>query len=688
MKFSWKWLNDILNLKNTNLKNAISCLTLAGFEIENIEVLYIEPNTKDYIIDITITTNRVDIYSLVGLAREISSILNLSLPTEYQHIYRYNKCILKNTNKKIKYQSSSDLYIDQITHITNNQSPKWLIDYLKTYKLKTENLFNDTTEYIKIKWGHGINIINKNTPNNTYFKELFYKINQHDKNINLKFNPSNKVDIYSKKNIKFNQKILPIERYKRFTINNDKQIIIICSNYRINHLKQNTKLIKENDKYDLIKAHREALNILRTYTKGIHGQSYKYRKALHNTPRVEITKVQINQVLGYLQKDKNYILTNKKILNTLNELHFKPKYKNTEKKFIVQIPLPRIHDIKRPIDVIEEIARIYGFNKFKDDLPAISTEGHTSKKAHILKNIRHIFRNLGLYEVINYSLMKKVSNNLNHSINIYNPLMQEQSIMRQNLALNLINKTQYNTSKNWNIAVFEIGRIFKYVNSNSNQYEENTHLAGLIAGRNNNRNNWADKPNNINWFKTKGLIEEFFEKLDTKIAWEPYSESKNVNQRMYIFNIIDTKQTAIIYHKLSLTKIGILGKVKKHKDALESYKYLFEINLDLLIKKMHTSLNLNYRFHKYSLYPNVTRDISIQLKKTEYIKDIQNKILINRNPLIESINIFNEYKAEQMKNIRHVGLRITYRSYIKTLGENDIQILNKEIDKILQQYLI
>ena len=658
MKFSWKWLNEIIDLKHLSLQEITDKLILAGFEINSIDNI---PEIKDKVIDIDITSNRQDVCSIIGLAREISSIINVPM-NEKIHYQDFN--LSRYEDKQQLYKSIQDLCIDNISYIKNKTSPIWLKNYLKGCSIETDNIFNDVIKYTKVKWGYEIEVFDTEKTE------------------------SNNVDI----NLISNH----VTRYK---IKNTFNIILLGRTYKIEDLKKSTSSNKNfpapfaqniniYSRYDFIQAYNEALNILRIYTKGIHSKSFISIKGQINNRIIYLDKKAIQNTLGYtIRKPNNYLHT-VEILQKLEQLHFKAKYHHISKKFIIHVPEHRANDIKRPIDIIEEISRIYGFNKFYSNLPAIITKGDLSIQEKTIKKIRKTLRDIGLNEVLNYSLEKTPIKLSNKKIKIYNPIIQDQGILQNNIYSNLIRTKKYNINqKNLNTEIFEIGRTFTNQTETKGKYEEQIKVAGLIGNNNFTRIGWDKKPHALNWFQAKGTLEEFFEKIKADILWIPLNEKNITFFNSDLISIIHKKRTACICNKINEEIIGIFGELKEDKNFLNCSSYIFEIDVNLLIETIKSSKNIDCIFKGYSTYPSITRDISIKLNATEYVSEIKSKILQRNNPLIESVDIFNEYKNQYNLNKRNIGLRITYRAKNTTLQEEDINILNEQINDLLKAYI-
>lgn len=650
MKFSWKWLNDTINLKDITLQEVIDRLTLAGFEIDSIQNI---KDTNDKIIDISITANRQDTSCIMGIAEEISCIFNIP---------QNNKSSYINESK-----FTQNLCIDTIRKIKNTTSPRWIIHYLKGCEIKSNHIFDDIIQYIKIKWGIAIDIFDAEKVNSKAIEHLFSKLKNSTIN-STSINNQLKYDIATQDIIIY----MKTDNYKHL----DK--IQADNTNTTDHVNQ-----KNNSElhHNSIQAYNEALKLLNIYTKGIQGKTYRHLTTKYNENKIYLKKKKIYQTLGKTKnRFKNFLSTNH-ILQILQQLYLRPTYDNITKEFIVHIPEYRSKDLLRPIDIIEEIGRIYGFNEFKSIKPNKIKQGTISKKTKNLKKAHKILRDIGLSEVVNYSFNQQ-DTNINHQrIEIYNPLIKDQSHLQYSIALNLINTNIYNINQNIiNNEFFEIGRIF-YLNNQ--EYQENIQITGLIGNNYFNRNSWTNKPTSMHWLQAKGLLEILFERMFANITWQPYYKQK---QNAFISSIkehINVEKSSYILNQKTKEIIGILAELKQENYKIEHLKYVFEINFDLLNKSIQDSTNMEYLFKSYSTYPSITRDISISLSKFSYINEIKDKILNKNYPFVESVNIFNEYKTSSTQYNRKIGLRIIYRSKNRTLKENDIIATHQNIYDLL-----
>nr|YP_010952304.1 phenylalanine-tRNA ligase beta subunit [Gloiopeltis furcata]WMP13973.1 phenylalanine-tRNA ligase beta subunit [Gloiopeltis furcata] len=365
---------------------------------------------------------------------------------------------------------------------------------------------------------------------------------------------------------------------------------------------------------------------------------------------------------------------------------FDPYYKNNF--FCVTVPEYRKRDIRRAIDVVEEIGRIYGFEKFIHKIPQYKKRGSFSKINIVMKSIRLKLRSMGLHEIVSYSLQNRSNN---RAVNLYNPLIEEQSKLRNSLIYNLLDAREYNLKQAaLCLECFEIGRVF---HKTANTITEQINVAGLIGSPSFSRRSWSNKSESLSWFQAKGMLEELFETLKVEVVWKKHEDDLCKQYDIKNSSMFHTHRIAIVGNRKDQKQIGLLGQIHSRHNSSFSINhnvYVFEINLLYLIEAINkkSSQHLQYVFQPYSNYPSITRDISCKIGQHENAKSIKEKILKTKNSLIESVEILSEYKDinyNEAEYTRNLTLRIQYRAYNRTLNDNDIRCIDNEIEQILEK---
>lgn len=698
MKFSFEWLKHIIDLQKITFNELIEKLILSGFEIETIEN---KLNIKDRTIDLSITTNRLDMNSIIGLAREINTIMNTSFLSDFYLSNKDNYKISSNNMFKIS-KSLFDIKINSITNIVNCLSPLWLKNYLIGCDIQPTDLLNDIKEYIQIKWGQDIEIldITKINQNITHYNYLnFKKVNSIKENFIYK-NCFSQLDyeILTYKNTILS--IMGLESNKDFFCNSTTSSILvlgtICNPEYITNITQKLKIktnksIRHQKKIlrcDFLNAYNETLALISTYGQGTIGVSQEYHRIYNLPKKIFIEQEYINNILGKTKKYKNKYLSVNETFQILKQLKFQPVYHNNYKKFQVTIPLYRSNDIVNKIDVIEEIGRIHGFNYFNDNLKIYNKKGYISPKQYFIKYIKQILRSYGLHEVAHYSLKNKSPIQSFKNLSLYNPLIEDQSELRGNILQNLITTKIFNIKqKNLQTEIFEIGKIFIKNTTEKKDYIENIHIAAILGNSNFSQNSWYKKAQPLSWFQAKGLLEELFEKLDAQILWKKIHLKDITTIDHNILKMFNLQRSAILCNLNTKEEIGLFGEIKSNiiQNNLDHSIYSFEININSLIKTINKKNHLQYKIKPYSLHPSVTRDLSIILNQQEDIESIKQNIINRNNSLLESIEIFNEYKNIKKFKTRNIGLRIIYRASNRSLNKIDLKNIDNDIDFLLKK---
>lgn len=338
----------------------------------------------------------------------------------------------------------------------------------------------------------------------------------------------------------------------------------------------------------------------------------------------------------------------------------------------IKVPSFRL-DMEQEADVLEEIARIYGF----ENIPAKQLEGNYTAG---VKTERQKFNDLlkstaistGLYEVLSYSFVSPsgvdkiklpMDSPKRKFVKLINPLGEETSVMRTTMIPNILDIVYTNMSrKNAEFAGFECGHIF--TPNEEGLPTESNHMCMAMYGK------------EVDFFVLKGALEKVFERVGMK-EYEVIPEKENTTfhpgrcARLEVNGLL----------------VGYIGEL--HPDVLENYGlnqrvYVAEIDTDIVFENSDRTII----FKSLPKYPSTSRDIALTVKEDTYVKDIEDIIKANGQGLVESYRLFDVYQGSQIETgYKSVAYSITYRSAEKTLTDDDIAPVHENILKELSEKL-
>jgi phenylalanyl-tRNA synthetase beta chain len=360
------------------------------------------------------------------------------------------------------------------------------------------------------------------------------------------------------------------------------------------------------------------------------------------------------------------------ISNYLTRLNFLFNFDQSNLIWRVTISLNRYDDIKREIDLIEEIARLHGFNNFATILPDLCRIGKEDFSYQIRKKITSHFLNEGFNEVITYSLLNSINKG---EISIINSLSKDYSLLRSTLLPNLIQLCQENSNQaNSSLEAFEYGHVFFY--SNPFLSIESEQIGGVF-GAVKTKTEWSNNPTILSWFEAKGKLEQLFQKLNLSVYW------KAGLPKLYK-EILHPYRTS----KLCLSPglgLGIFGQIDPilaNKYNISPSLYLFEFNLEIIKNDYKYKKLLNYNI--YSLYPKVFKDLSFLISKKITFTKIKHLIFSLAPKLLISIELLDEYKGISIpKTMKSLCIQFTFQSDEKTLLTKEVEEIIKNIKFVL-----
>ncbi|WP_288262510.1 phenylalanine--tRNA ligase subunit beta [uncultured Prochlorococcus sp.] len=642
---------------------------------------------NDFIYDLAITANRPDGMSVVGIAREISALLESKLNFPVLN-HKYKIKLLNNMQLCPEAITTNCLYTITYIEGVNGEkiSPKWLKDRIEKSGIKSINLLVDLTNYILLEQGQPLHAFDKDKLSNLIGRE----VSADDFSIR-KANDCESLVCLDEKKYNLNKNITVITCC-------DKPVAIagVIGGLETSVTNKTSSIYLEGAVFNPVTIRKSSKEIgVRTesssrYEKGISSKNtidsvtriinlleefFEINIPIINTSKlitndeifIKLRRDRIHKILGPLiikgQFNKRN-LSDTEIVDKLKLIGCTLKSK--EYGWDVAVISNRSHDLTREIDLIEEIARLIGYDRFDLNLPNPITPGKLSPYQLALRKIKNGFIQSGFNEVLSYSLVPENNDEL---IKISNPLLSEISCLRDNIwkeHLEIVNRNIKAGQKS--CYVFEVGNVF-YKNSNPIQEEI---LNGAIFG-NKKFGKWlnSNKDIDLNYYQARGKLKEALSCLNIKIDDKPFNS----------FDFLHPGRTAKLF--IEGKEAGFFGQIHPklilEKKALKNV-YLFKIKLDNLLEASTRKNKWIPLYEKYPIVPKMERDINFIFNKKYLINQITSEIKKAGKNLLEEVNLIDVFDDINLgDDFISYTFRLSYRDKDKTLLDSDIQSIHINI---------
>ena len=348
---------------------------------------------------------------------------------------------------------------------------------------------------------------------------------------------------------------------------------------------------------------------------------------------------------------------------------------------IVVVPPSYRVDLSREIDLVEEIARMSGYDNIPVTYPAIKPfEKDDIPSLNLHDRACDVLSGIGFSEIITYSFISPDSADLlcadqdseiRSFVSLMNPLTTEQSVMRTSLLPGLISAVKENIAHGEsNLKLFEWGKI--YIRDDSSELPiEKIMLSGIMSGSYDSKK-WFNELRPVDFYDIKGAAEVLLRSAG------PLNYRFEKGKMPEAFD----EDSSCCLRSGDRT-IGYIGKLKS--EVIEKYEiksgslYVFEIEIDKLITEISKN---SVKYEPYPKYPAVFRDISIIVDKKVESSKILSIILKKGGKLVESVDLFGIYEGRKLgEHKKSLSYRICYRSDRETLDGDLVNDLNEKIIK-------
>lgn len=382
---------------------------------------------------------------------------------------------------------------------------------------------------------------------------------------------------------------------------------------------------------------------------------------------VTITLARINQYLGTS-------LSNEEVVEIITALGF--GVEEVAHTYTVSIP-PRRWDITIEADMIEEVARIYGYDNLPSTLPSGETvAGSLTAEQKLIRQIRQIVEGSGLNEAISYALTTEEKSQqfmLRESklTRLDWPMTEDRSVLRMNLISGLLDDVAYNQARNNNdVAFYEIGNVFyQSGNPKKDLPLEEKHVAFAIAGLWE-LNDWQQSASQVDYYTVKGILDRLFQELRLQdvIRYEATNQMPDMHPG----------RTAAIY--LGEKQLGFIGQIhpQQAKDYDISETYVVELNLQALVDYQLSELI----YQPISKFPAVRRDIAMLVAEDISHQSLVETIKQVAGRFLSDVSLFDIYQGANIEaGKKSMAYRLTFVNPEATLTDEEV---TKAFDKVVQ----
>lgn len=702
-----------LKLKPTKLRGEpsegmICSLTELGLEKESDGIYIFEEDgikpgddvrpllgLNDVILDLATTANRADALSMVGIAREVAALTGaeVRLPEVKEQDLTTNSSLAID----IKEPQACYAYIGTVIEgVKVAPSPDWLKWRLEAAGTRPINNVVDITNYILLEWGQPLHAFDR--------EKLQQVAGSDDLTIGVRF-------------AKEGEKLTTLDQQERnlatqnlLITANDKPValggvmggestevddntqnivleaalfdpVAIRRSSRAQGMRSeaSTRYERGVNQVELESACKRAIALLQELAGGtpVAQAISDHRVDFSSLDAIELRLSRINHLLGAVNTEEGvgYIKASdvESILGALG-CNLEPVAEK-EHTWLVKVPPYRYRDLEREIDLIEEVARLYGYDRFCDTLPAKTEPGSLSPEYAIKNKLRAVLRGVGLTEVVQYSLVKPTGN----EVTLANPLFAEYSALRGELFAGLLDSFVYNQSQgNGALNAFEIERVFW---QEEDKLQEKDSVAGIMGGNITSEGIWVNggKGTPMTWYDAKGVLENVFSNLGISVEYRP----ENIQDRLH------PGRTAALW--LQGKHLGVFGQihpqVAQERD-LANEVYLFELDFSLLLTALDRDAITTPKFKSYSTYPGSARDLAFFAPLDLSVTAIEKVMSKAGGKLLQKVEVFDEYKGKNVpEGQRSLAFNLVYQASDRTLTDKDVDPVHQKVrDTLVKKF--
>lgn len=635
---------------------------------------------NDQIMEFDLTPNRADALSMVGTAYEVAALYQTQMTKPQTASNELNESATDELSVTVKNENKVPYYSARIVkNVTIGQSPIWMQSRLMKAGIRPINNVVDISNYVLLEYGQPLHMFDQDQIGSNHIEVRQAQENETMTTLDDQERTLLESDIV----ITNGQTPIALGGVMGgdFSEVSDRttNVVIegaIFDSASIRHTSRRLNLRSEaSSRFEkgiatefVNEAVDRACYLLEMYASG---SVLKDRVSAGDlgefiTP-IHIKTDKINETVGFnLSADE--------ITKNFEQLGFETEVNHNE--LTVFVPSRR-KDISIKEDLIEEVARIYGYDEIPSTLPVFEevTSGTLTDRQRKTRIVKETIEGAGLNQAITYSLVSKehakdFALQDRSTIELLMPMSEAHSTLRQSLLPHLIEATTYNVArKNKDVKLYEIGRVF-FGNGEGELPEEVEYLSGIMTG-DYVVNQWQGKKEEVDFYLTKGVIERVAEKLNLTLDY-----------RAAKIEGLHPGRTAIV--SLNGKDIGFIGELHPSVAADNDLKrtYVFELNYEEMMKVSVGYIN----YQPIPKYPGVSRDIALEVNHDVPASELISTIHDNGADILQDTQVFDVYEGEHLEEgKKSVAIRLNYLDTENTLTDERVSKVHDQIIEALKE---
>lgn len=636
----------------------------------------------DVVLEVGITPNRPDCLSHIGIAREVAAMTGKKMILPKFRIKESKRHISKFASVKIIDKINCPRYTARVLFgVEVGPSPKWMQDMLTAVGLRPVNNIVDITNFVLMEYGHPLHAFD------------YDKLDGHEIIVRSASQGERFVTLDHKERTLRSDTLMICDGAKPVAIagvmggltseisDATKNVLLESAYFKPQSIRKTSKAFglstdasqrfeRGADPNATRWAADRAIALMQELSGGevLRGVIDVYPKKI--VPSVVNLRVQkTNEVLGTN-------LNEKKIVGFLKKLDIEAQRSTKKEGGTIQFRIPTNRpDLEREIDLIEEVARMFGYDNIETKTKSSISFGEQPPEKNLSDAIRDWLIGRGFHEIVTNSMQDISIASLtgNNFIKVANPISKDMEVLRTSLIPSMLQIICHNLFHGVkNLRLFELGTVYfqnpelKGKTWNNGIIEQNR-LIMAVSGQKEPLS-WDKQPASLDLFDLKGEVEGLFRKIFLdKFKFIPYSTTRTLTQ-----SGLDIEINGVVRGDVGKVKPELLKRFEIEQDV-----FVVELTLD----DIDSSMQRERKYQALPKYPSVMRDVALVIDEGVAVESLMQSVKEVGGPLLTSVELFDIYRGNQIaEGKKSCAFALEFRSEEKTLEQ-------EEIDKVIENIL-